>query len=357
MTVEEIANMHLTRVIEARLERDAETDMAFHDKAERTHSSHSEAIKDQRDERIAEIREGDNRIDAMLQHSLIQEVERECADRNVDLKDMSAQSAREIGIAAFEKCRGEYDQQLAQRDSFTSLVDRDCGRDLREACISDNGFGQNAQPHSAESVLLGGREQDQEQKGRDSSASVTREPSPHSGLSDVMGPQGSVSKDQLLYEPATPETKAKVDDLRQKATEVRQAETAAFSDPKVYAERVNDAMKEFVSKPQNNHDMPGSPPQRFRGPEEVRGRAEARVANDHLTKLASIDRGAKDAVRTALVNDPNNQARFRSAEQSLDPRTNSQGSREAAVARVEERREQQRQLSREFNQKTDPLER
>ena len=355
MTAEEIANMQITRVIEARMERDAETDRAFHDKAERTPSSQSEVIKDQRDEKIAEIREDDNRIDAMLQHSLTREVERECEQRGVDLKQVSAADAREIGEAAFDKCRNEYDQQLTRRDGFISYVDREAVRDLRGAAISEQVHNHDAKPHSAENVLFGGRVQDQ--NARDSSASIVREPSPYSGLRNVEGPPRSVSKDQLLYELATPETKTKVDDLRQKASEVRQSESAAFNDPKVHAERVNAAMKDFVSKPQNTLDLPGSPPQRFKGPEEVRDRAETKVARDHLTKMASIDRGEKDAVRTLLKRDPNNRARFRSAEQTLDPRTNSQEAREAAVARVEERREQQRQLSREFNQKTDPLER
>jgi hypothetical protein len=355
MTAEEIASLQLTRVIETRIERDAETDRAFHEKAARTPSSQSEVIKDQRDEKIAEIREADNRIDAMLQHSLTKEVERECADRGVDLKQVSAADARGIGEAALEKCRNEYDQQVAQRESFTAVVDRASARELRDAAINEHGFGRDTVASTAENVLFGGRVQDQ--NARDSSASIVREPSPYSGLGNVEGPPRSVSKDQLLYELATPETKTKVDDLRQKASEVRQSESAAFNDPKVHAERVNAAMKDFVSKPQNTLDLPGSPPQRFKGPEEVRDRAETKVAGDHLTKMASIDRGEKDAVRTLLERDPNNRARFRSAEQTLDPRTNSQEAREAAVARVEERREQQRQLSREFNQKTDPLER
>lgn len=357
MTAEEIASMQATRVIEARMERDAETDRAFHDKAERTPSSQSETITEQRDVKIAEIREGDNQIDALLQHSLIREIERECADRNVDPKEVSAESAREIGEAAFEKCRSEYDQQLAQRDGFTSYVDREAVRDLRGAAIAEQARGHDAKHHSAESVLFGDQGQQPDQKGHDSSASIARGPLSGNGIGDVKEPPRSVSKEHLLYELATPETKAKVDDLRQKASEVRQSESAAYNDPKVYAERVNTAMKDFVSKPQNTVDLPGRPPQRFKGPEEVREKAEAKVSRDHLTKLASIDRGERDAVHAALANDPNNQARFRSAEQPLDPRTNSQEAREAAVARVEERREQQRHMSREFNQKTDPLER
>lgn len=355
MTSEEIANMQLTRVIEARVERDDETDRAFHDKVERTQSNQSDVIKDQRDGKIAEIRGGDNRIDAMLQNSLIQEVARECAERNVDPKNISPENAREIGVAAFERCRGEYDHQIAQRDGYTNVVDRDSARDLRDSAINERGFGKDTKANTAENVLFGGRAQ--HQNGRDSSASIVRGLSPHSGLGNVEGPPRSVSKDHLLYELATPKTKAKVDDLRQKASEVRQAESAAYSDPKIYAERLNEAMRDFASKPQNSLDLPGSPPQRFKGPEEVREKAEAKVSRDHLTKLASIDRGERDAVRTALSSDPNNLAQFRSAEQALDPRTNSQEAREAAVARVEERREQQRQLSREFNQKTDPLER
>lgn len=355
MTADEIVNIKLTQVIEARMERDAEADKAFHEKADRTPSTQSEMIKDQRDEKISEIRDGDNRIDAMLQHSLIQEVEKECASRNLDPTNVSAEIAREIGDAAFEKCRDEYDQQIAQRDSFSNLVDRNSGRDLREAAINEQARGHDAYPLSADSVLLG--DQGRNQAGQDSSASIAREPSHGSGLGEVTGPPRSVSKEQLLYELATPETKAKVDDFRQKATEMRQTESAAYNDPKAYAERVNDAMRDVVSKPQSTFDLPGKPPQRFVGPEEVREKAEAKVSRDHLTKLASIDKGEKDAVHTVLSNDPNNRARFRSTEQALDPRTNSQEAREAAVARVEERREQQRQLSHEFKQKTDPLER
>ena len=349
--------MQLTRVIESRMERDAETDRAFYDKVDRTPSSQSETIKEQRDEKIAEIRKGDNAIDARLQHPLIQKVERECADRNVDPKEVSEENAREIGEAAFEKCRSEYDQQLAQRDGFTSYVDREAVRDLRVAAISEQGLDQESKPHSAESVLFGGREQDQQQAGRNSSASIVREPSTHGDLGDVKGPPRSVSKDQLLYELATPETKTKVDDLRQKASDARFSESAAYKNPIERAARINDAMKDVVSEPVWTVDLPGKPPQRFKGPEEVREKAEAKVSGDHLTKLASIEREERDAVHAVLANDPNNQARFRNAEQALDPRTNSQKAREAAVARVEERREQQRQLSHEFNQKTDSLER
>lgn len=349
MTSEEVADMQLTRVIEMRLERDAETDQAFQSKVDRLPSDQSEALKEERFDKVAKIRDNDERMDVMLRHALIREVESQCTARGINRDDIPAEKANEIGKAAFENCL-EYRQEMALRDSYTNEVDRDVGRSVQSAVIEEQNLGQR-EKLTANDVLSGAQTQGLEQERHSTSARIV--PS----LGEVQGPPRALSKHQLLYEMATPDTKAKIEDIRQTTANERKAEFAAFNDPRVREERINAAMKKLASEPEIVNKIGGGPEQKFKSAEKVRAQATQNVHAAHRTAIANTYTDEQRGIRDALDNDPNNQARFRSMDQPLDPRTNSKEAREIAVARVEERRERQRELTREFNRKTDPLER
>lgn len=349
MTSEEVADMQLTRVIEARLERDAQVDQAFQDRMERLPSSQSNAIKEARSDKVAKVREDDTGLDISLRHALLKEVNNECRARGIQPDHIPPEKALEIGSAAFELC-SEYKNLMSQRDGFTEVVDRDEIANGKDAFIKEQTLGQRDKL-TANDVLSSAQTQGLEQEGRSTSARIT--PS----LGDLQGPPRTLSKHQLLYELSTPDTKAQIEDIRQTTADARKAEFSAFNDPRVREERINKAMKDFASKPEIVNKMDGGPEQKFISADKVRAKATQYVHGEHRQAIAQTYADEQRGIREALDKDPNNLARFRSREQTLDPRTNSKESREIAVARVEERREKQRELTREFNQKTDPLER
>lgn len=378
MTPQEIAEQHMKAVQEhrapereARAQEEAEADRAFAEKVERTPSAQAEDIAAKREQACSEIAEDRAALDPRLERQMAEHIDKALDpeqggksfdDRVADamktapaphltppamsyrpksLEQAQAEVTHNLGAAAYAAHKEAYEGEHARLDQDREQVDRDARRDLVHAAVNEAKVEMTTPQHeparsdtvlhSADDVLMS-----HGQGENTPSAKINLPPS----LETVQG-QEAKAEFETLYGNASPQTQDYVHRVAREAEELTARETAEFKNPDYTAARYQEALEAESAKPSAEGLEAGA----------LEERAKERVVEDHQDRLEDIQSGAHQQIVAALRSDENNRDQENGA-LPLDPRTNSPEAQEEAVRKVEARLEWQRQMSREFNERS-----
>lgn len=375
MTPQEIAEQHMKVVQkhyapehEARAQKEAEADRAFAEKVERTPSEQANDISAKREQACAEMAEERAALDPRLERQIAEHIDKELkggkpfGERVADemkttprlnytppgipsptksYEQARAKVSHDLGAKAFRTLKDNYEGEHARLDQDREQVDRDARRDLVLAAVNEvkvemttpqhEPAKTDAIQHSADDVLMSHGQGENTQ-----SAKINLPPS----LETVQG-QEAKAEFETLYSNASPQTQDYVHRVAREAEDLTARETAEFKNPDYTAARYQEALEAESAKPSAEGLEAGA----------LEERAKERVVEDHQERLEDIQNGAHQQIVTALRNDENNRDQENGA-LPLDPRTNSPEAQDEAVRKVEARLEWQRQMSREFNERS-----
>ena len=378
MRPQEIAEQHMKAVQnhrapehEARAQEEAEADRAFAEKVGRTPSAQAEEIAAKREQTSAEIAEERAALDPRLERQMAEHIDKALDpeqggksfdDRVADamktapaphltppgmsyrpksIEQTQAEVSHNLGVAAYTAHKGSYDQKQEQLDQRREDVGRDARSDLVHAALNEAKVQMttphneqaktDAFQHSADDVLMS-----HGQGENTPSAKINTPPS----LETVQG-QEAKAEFETLYSNASPQTQDYVHRVAREAEELTDRETAEFKNPDYTAARYQEALDAEGAKPSAEG----------LGASALEDRAKERVVEDHQGRLEDIQNGAHQQIVIALRNDENNRDR-ESGALPLDPRTNSPEAQDEAIRKVEARLEWERQMSREFNERS-----
>ena len=376
MTPQEIAAQHMKVVQkhyapehEARAQKEAEADRAFAEKEERTPSAQAEDISAKREQACSEITEERAALDPRLERQMAEHIESELraggkqfgelvnekmaeaarpvltptgrSYKPITFEQAQAEVIHKLGAPAYSANRADYEGEHARLDQRREDVDRYARSELVHAAVNEAKVEMTTPQHepaktetiqhSAADVLMSRGQGENTQ-----SAKINLPPS----LETVQG-QEAKAEFEALYSHASPQTQDYVHRVAREAEELTARETAEFKNPDYTAARYQEALEAESAKPSAEGLEAGA----------LEDRANERVVEEHHERLGDIRDGAHKQAVTALRNDENNRGR-ESGALPLDPRTNSPEAKDEAVRKVEARLEWQRQMSREFNERS-----
>jgi hypothetical protein len=352
MTPQEISEMHMARLIGVRMEYDEKIDQAFQEKLEKYPSSRAQEIAAAREAETEELRSADLRDD----QDFLGLVEQAITDllREKTLEDRSEASghsvteiALDLGDQALEACWKDYEARSAKRDALQEKVDKDAVRSLKREAINEmrQHTAKETPSSTPDGILMEGRAN--APRGvmqTDPSARLINEAPPMDGLTGKKAQE----EYQTLYDTATKATRDYVDHLSREAQLKKQEEINSFANRDVWEQRVTKKAEQLSKKPAPALTM-GAKGRPSGMNKNLRGRAEYAVKQAHRNSLLATDLDTAKLCMDSLRSDPNNLSPAKARPAELDHRANSPEERSAAFARVENRIERERTLSKEFD--------